>query len=95
VYLYHIDKQPKEATIFLLRISAYHDRLAGRAEDKDPEERQRYHEASRKDAEELLSIYEKRWPQETGVGKSESAVAEAEKLETIRATALWQKQRAG
>lgn len=74
--LHHIDKQPKEATVCLLRIIAYHDRLAGRADDKDLEESQRYHEASRKDAEELLAIYEKRWPEEAAVGKSEYAAAE-------------------
>lgn len=77
--LHHIDKQPKEATISLRRIIAYHDHLAGKAEDKNLEESQRYHEASRKDAEELLAIYEKRWPQETAVGKSEYAAVEAAK----------------
>ncbi len=75
--LHHIDKRPKEATVSLLRIIAYHDRLAGRADDKDLEESQRYHEASRKDAEELLAIHEKRWPQEAAVGRSEYAAAEA------------------
>jgi hypothetical protein len=101
VDLHHIDKQPKEATISLLRIIAYHGRLAGRADDKDLEESQRYHEASRKDAEELLAIYEKRWPQETAVGKSEYAVAEAEKAGdypshgAVAVIAEAEKQRAG
>ena len=83
--LHHIDKRPEEATRSLLRILAYHDRLAGRAEDKDLEESQRYHEASRKDAEELLAIYEKGWPEEIGVCSG----GNSKKLETIRTTALW------
>jgi hypothetical protein len=75
--LHFIDEQPKEAVASLLRIIAYHDRLAARAEDKNLEESQRYHEASRKDAEELLAIYEKRWPQEAAVRKSEYAAEAA------------------
>ena len=55
-----IDEQAKEAVAALLRIIAYHDRLARRAEEKDLEESWRYHETSRKDAEERLAVYEKR-----------------------------------
>ena len=75
--LHHIDKPPKEAVASLLRIIAYHDRLAGRAKDKNLEESLRYHEASRKDAQELLSVNEKRWPQEATVERSEYTAAEA------------------
>jgi hypothetical protein len=58
--LHLIDEQAKEAVAALLRIIAYHDRLARRAEEKDLEESWRYHETSRKDAEERLAVYEKR-----------------------------------
>jgi hypothetical protein len=63
-----IDEQPKEAAISLLRTIAYHKRHSRRAEERDLEERLRYHEASRKDAEELLALYQRRWPEEAAVG---------------------------
>jgi hypothetical protein len=74
VDLHHIDKPPKEAVASLLRIIAYHDRLARRAEDKDLEESWRYHEASRKDAEMrlALALYEKRRLEGAAVGKSDA-----------------------
>ena len=75
--MHHIDKQPKEAAISLLRIIAYHDHRARSAEDRNLEESLRYHEVSREDAEELLALYEKRWPKEAAVGRSEYAAAEA------------------
>jgi len=75
--VHHIDKQPKEAAIFLLRIIACHDHRARSAEDKNREESLRYHGASRADAEELLAIYEKRWPKEAAVGRSKYAAAKA------------------
>jgi hypothetical protein len=52
VNLHSIDEQPKEAAISLLWTIAYHKRHSRRAEERDLEERLRYHEASRKDAEE-------------------------------------------
>ena len=67
----YIDKQPKEAAISLLRIIAYHEHHSRSAEDRDLEESLRYHEASRKDAEELLALYEKRWPEEAAFGRLE------------------------
>ena len=66
-----IDEQPKEAAISLLRTIAYHKRHSRRAEERDLEERLRYHEASRKDAEELLALYQRRWPEEAAVGRLE------------------------
>ena len=75
--MHHIDKQPKEAAILLLRIIVYHDHRAHSAEDKNREESLRYHEASREVAEELLAIYEKRWPKEAAVGRSKYAAAKA------------------
>jgi len=73
--LLHIDKQPKEAVISLLRIVAYHDCRARSAEERNLEESLRYHEASGKDAAELLALCEKRWPEEAGVGRLEHAEA--------------------
>ena len=73
----YIDMQPKEAAISLLQSIAYHDRQARKAEARDREESLRYHEASRKDAEELLALYEKRWPEEAGIGRLEYEEAEA------------------
>ena len=75
--LAHIDKRPKEAGITLLRMIAYHERRARRAEERNLEESLRYHEASGEDAEELLALYEKRWPEEAAVGRSEYAEAVA------------------
>jgi hypothetical protein len=69
--LHSIDEQPKEAAISLLRTIAYHKRHSRRAEERDLEERLRYHEASRKDAEELLALYQRRWPEEAAVGRLE------------------------
>jgi hypothetical protein len=68
VNLHSIDEQPKEAAISLLRTIVYHKRHSRRAEERDLEERLRYHEASRKDAEELLALYQRRWPEEAAVG---------------------------
>ena len=76
--MHFIDEQPKEAVASLLRIIAYHDRLARRAEDKDLEESWRYHEATRNEAEERLALYEKRWLEEAAVGKSDAPAAAAE-----------------
>jgi len=76
--LHLIDDQPKEAVASLLRIIAYHDRLARRAEDKDLEESWHYHEASRKDAKDRLALYEKRWLEQAAVGKSDAPAAAAE-----------------
>jgi hypothetical protein len=77
VNLRYIDKQPKEAAISLLQIIAYHESHSRSAEERDLEESLRYHEASRKDAEELLALYERRWPEEAAVGRLEYAEAEA------------------
>ena len=52
-----IDEQPKEAAISLLRTIAYHKCHSRRAEERDLEERLRYHEASRRDAEESCLPY--------------------------------------
>jgi hypothetical protein len=71
VNLHSIDEQPKEAAISLLRTIAYHKRHSRRAEERDLEERLRYHEASRKDAEELLALYQRRCPEEAAVGRLE------------------------
>jgi hypothetical protein len=60
VNLHSIDEQPKEAATSLLRTIAYHKRHSRRAEERDLEERLRYHEATRKDAEELLALYQMR-----------------------------------
>ena len=75
--MFYIDMQPKEAAISLLRSIAYHERQARKAEARDREESLRYHEASRKDAEELLALYEKRWPEEAGIVRLEYEEAEA------------------
>jgi hypothetical protein len=85
--LHLIDEHPKEAVAALLRIIAYHDRLAGRAEEKDLEESRRYHETSRKDAEERLAVYKKLWLEDAAVGKSDTP-AEPQKPETARTRAL-------
>ena len=75
--MHYIDMPPKEAAISLLQSIAYHDRQARKAEARDREKSLRYHEASRKDAEELLALYEKRWPEEAGIGRLEYEEAEA------------------
>jgi hypothetical protein len=86
VNLHSIDEQPKEAAISLLRTIAYHKRHSRRAEERDLEERLRYHEASRKDAEELLALYQRRWPEEAAIGRLEYVEAKPAKslLETRR-----------
>lgn len=86
--MHYIDMPPKEAAISLLQSIAYHDRQARKAEARDREKSLRYHEAFRekkpalsrgiqKDAEELLALYEKRWPEEAGIGRLEYEEAEA------------------
>jgi hypothetical protein len=64
-----IDEEPKEAAISLLRTIAYHKRHSRWAEERDLEERS--HEATRKDAEEQLALYQRRWPEEVAVGRLE------------------------
>jgi hypothetical protein len=55
------------------------ERHSPRAEERDLEERLRYHEASRKDAEELLALYQRRWPKEAAVGRLEYVEAKPAK----------------
>ena len=61
--------------ISLLRVIAYHVSRARSAEERNLEESLRYHEASVKDAAELLALYEKRWPGEAAAGRLEYAEA--------------------
>ena len=51
-----IDMEATQAAISLLRVITYHERQARRAEARDLEESLHYHEASRKDAEELVTF---------------------------------------
>jgi hypothetical protein len=76
----HIDKPPREAVLSLLRMIAHHERCARGAEEKDLDASLRYHEASGKDAAELLALCEKRWPEEAAVARlkhTEAIAAEA------------------
>ena len=74
-----IDQAPKDAAVSLLRMIAYHERRAHRAEESDLDIALCYHEASGKEAHERLAFCEKHSPEEVAVGRLEYAAAEARK----------------
>lgn len=85
--LHLIDEQAKEAVAALLRIVAYHDRLARRAEEKDLEESWRYHETSRRMRKSVLLYMRSVWLEDAAVGNRIHR-RKPQKLETTRTRAL-------
>ena len=77
--MHFIDQAPKDAAISLLRMIAYHERRAHRAEESDVDIAFCYHEACGKEAQERLVFCEKYSPEEVAAGRLEYAAAEVQK----------------